>query len=360
MADKHEDQAGQSRKTEETEPVQLTKKNFIVRKPIATAVIVATFALAIIVGRIGGLSQVINAIISGGMWALMATGLTLILGVMNVPNFFHGESFMVGSYVAFFIFNPINKYLMKNPHPLVGAVAPFLGFIIAAFVGFGLGMGLERLVFHPLRVRTKARWVMNSFLLTVGVSFIMTNGTNLVLGPNFRGIPRYWNVNPITIITARLTLDRVVAFAIAAVALIGLYYFMRKTKTGRAIRAVSQDEDGASMVGVNINRIHTLTFGLGTAMAALAGACLLFMFQAYPTVGLKPLYFSWYVVMLVGLGNVSAAVIGGFIVAVLQTATQQFFGVAWEEVVPTAVMMLVLIVAPSGIFGSEVKGVQEQ
>jgi branched-chain amino acid transport system permease protein len=358
MADKQH--AEESRENQELESSQLEKKNFLIRKPIATAVIFATLVLMFVVGRIGGLSQVINAIISGGMWALMATGLTLILGVMNVPNFFHGESFMVGSYVAFFIFNPINKYLMQNPSPFLGAIAPFIGFIIAAVVGFGLGMGLERLVFHPLRVRTKARWVMNSFLLTVGVSFILTNGTNLVLGPNFRGIPRYWDVSPVTIITARMTIDRIIAFGIAAAALIGLWYFMRKTKTGRAIRAVSQDEDGASMVGVNINRIHTLTFGLGTAMAALAGAALLFMFQAYPTVGLKPLYFSWFVVMLVGLGNVSAAVIGGFIVAVLQTATQQFFGVAWEEVVPTVIMMLVLIVAPSGIFGSEVKGVQEQ
>jgi len=358
MADKQ--QTGQTQAQQEPEPVQMGRKNILIRKPIATAVIFATLVLMIVVGRIGGLSQVINAIISGGMWALMATGLTLILGVMNVPNFFHGESFMVGSYVAFFIFGPINKYLMKNPSPFLGAIAPFIGFIVAAVVGFGLGMGLERLVFHPLRVRTKARWVMNSFLLTVGVSFILVNGTNLVLGPNFRGIPRYWDVSPITIFTARMTVDRIIAFAIAAIALIGLWYFMRRTRTGRAIRAVSQDEDGASMVGVNINRIHTLTFGMGTAMAALAGAALLFMFQAYPTVGLKPLYFSWFVVMLVGLGNVSAAVIGGFIVAVLQTATQQFFGVAWEEVVPTVIMMIVLIVAPSGIFGSEVKGVQEQ
>jgi branched-chain amino acid transport system permease protein len=114
------------------------------------------------------------------------------------------------------------------------------------------------------------------------------------------------------------------------------------------------------MVGININFIYTLTFGLATAMAAFSGACLLFMFQAYPTVGLKPLYFAWYVVMLVGLGNVSGAIIGGFIVAFLQTATQQFIGIAWEEVIPTLVMMLVLLVAPSGIFGSEVKGIQEQ
>ena len=96
------------------------------------------------------------------------------------------------------------------------------------------------------------------------------------------------------------------------------------------------------------------------AMAAMAGASLLFLFQAYPTVGLKPLYFSWFVVMLVGLGNVAGAFVGGFLVALLQTATQQFIGIAWEDVVPTFVMILVLLIAPSGIFGSEVKGIQEQ
>ena len=84
------------------------------------------------------------------------------------------------------------------------------------------------------------------------------------------------------------------------------------------------------------------------------------MFQAYPSVGLKPLYFSWYVVMLVGLGNVYGAIVGGFIVALLQTGTQQFIGIAWEDVVPTVAMIIVLVLVPSGIFGSEVKGVQEQ
>jgi branched-chain amino acid transport system permease protein len=84
------------------------------------------------------------------------------------------------------------------------------------------------------------------------------------------------------------------------------------------------------------------------------------MFQAYPTVGLKPLYFAWYVVMMAGLGNVVGAIVGGFIVAVLQAATQQFVGIAWEDVIPTVVMIIVLLIVPSGIFGSEVKGVQEQ
>jgi branched-chain amino acid transport system permease protein len=209
-------------------------------------------------------------------------------------------------------------------------------------------------------VRTKSGWVMNAFLLTVGISFIMTNGTTLTLGPNFRGIPRYWDVEPLEFLGVRIAVDRIVAFFVAIASIVALWFFLRRTRTGRAIRAVSQDETGAQMMGINLNFVYPLTFALATALAAISGASLLFMFQAYPTVGLKPLYFAWYVVMMAGLGNVVGAIVGGFIVAVLQTATQQFVGIAWEDVIPTAVMIIVLLVVPSGIFGSEVKGVQEQ
>ena len=150
------------------------------------------------------------------------------------------------------------------------------------------------------------------------------------------------------------------AFAIALVVIGALWLFLQRTSTGRAIRAVSQDETGAQMVGINLDGIQTLTFAIATATAALAGASLLFMYPAYPLVGLNPLYYSWYVVMLVGLGNVPGAILGGFMVALVQTATQQFFGLSWINVIPTALMIIVLLVAPSGIFGSEVKGIQEQ
>jgi branched-chain amino acid transport system permease protein len=307
-----------------------------------------------------GPSQVINSIVTGGMWALLAVGLALVFGVMNIPHFAHGESFMVGAYVAYAVFNPIHNQLKENANGFLSVVAPFAGFASAFVAGLILGVILERLIFYQLRKRTKSGWIMNAFLLTVGISFVMTNGTTLIVGPNFRGIPRYWDVKPLEILGVRFTVDRIVAFAIAIVTIVALWFFLRQTRTGRAIRAVSQDETGAELVGINLNFIHTLTFSLATATAALAGACLLFLFQAYPTVGLKPLYFAWYVVMLAGLGNVVGAIVGGFIVALLQTATQQFVGIAWEDVIPTVVMIAVLILVPSGIFGSEVKGVQEQ
>lgn len=326
------------------------------------AVIVIGFSLlvALVIAIETGPAQLANVVVTGGMWALLAAGLALVFGVMNIPHFAHGESFMVGAYVGYFVFTPLHNYLKDHPNGLLGALAPIIGVIAAMIGGAILGAVLERLVFAPLRKRTRAGWVMNTFLLTVGLSFILTNGTTLTLGPNFRGIPRYYDVPPLEFLGMRVAVDRIVAFAIAVVTIAALTLFMQKTRTGRAIRAVSQDETGAQIVGINLGFIHTLTFSLATAMAAMAGAALLFMFQAYPTVGLKPLYFSWYVVMLVGLGNVYGAIVGGFIVALLQTATQQFIGIAWEDVVPTVVMILILILVPSGIFGSEVRGIQEQ
>jgi branched-chain amino acid transport system permease protein len=326
----------------------------------AAIVIGFSLALAILIAVETGPAQLANVVVTGGMWALLAAGLALVFGVMNIPHFAHGESFMVGAYVGYFVFTPLNNYLQDNPSGLLAFFAPIIGALAALLFGAILGAVLERLIFAPLRRRTRTGWVMNTFLLTVGLSFILVNGTTLVLGPNFRGIPRYYDVPPIEFLGMRLTVDRLFAFAVAIITIVVLALFLQRTRTGRAIRAVSQDETGAELVGINIGFIHTLTFSLATATAAMSGATLLFMFQAYPTVGLKPLYFAWYVVMLVGLGNVYGAVVGGFIVALLQTATQQFIGIAWEDVVPTVVMILILILVPSGIFGSEVKGIQEQ
>lgn len=349
--------------TTEELPVRVDKTNLWVQikdNLPAVIVILVSIGLAAAILIQGGSSILVNTIITGGIYALLAVGLALVFGVMNIPHFAHGESFMVGGYVAFYVFAPIQEALRGSSNTFLIYASPFAGIIAAGIVGAILGVLIERFIFAPLRHRTKSGWVMNAFLLTVGISFIMTNGATLTIGPNFRGIAKYWEVPILEFWGLRLVVDRLVAFGIAIVTIAILVWFLRFTQTGRAIRAVSQDETGAQLVGINLDFIQTLTFAIATAMAAMAGAALLFLFKVYPTVGLMPLYFSWYVVMLVGLGNVGGAVIGGFIVAILQSTTQLFLEISWETVVPTAIMILVLLIAPSGIFGSEVKGVQEQ
>jgi len=330
------------------------------RNTAAIVVGVVSLAILVLVAVGGGPAQVGTTLVTGGMWALMAIGLSLIFGVMNIPHFAHGESFMVGSYSAWFVFTPISNHLATNPNRFLSAVAPFIAMGAAAAVGALVGVLLERTLFAALRHRTKEGWVMNAFLMTAGLSFVMTNGATLVLGPDYRGVPQYWDVPPAELLGVRFPVDRLIAFAVALVVILLVWLFLQRTRTGRAIRAVSQDETGAQMVGINLDSIQTLTFALATATAALAGAALLPMYPAYPNVGLNPLYYSWFVVMLVGLGNVPGAILGGFMVALFQTATQQFIGISWINVVPTIIMVIVLLIAPSGIFGSEVKGIQEQ
>jgi branched-chain amino acid transport system permease protein len=135
---------------------------------------------------------------------------------------------------------------------------------------------------------------------------------------------------------------------------------MTYTRTGRAIRAVSQDENGALMVGIGIKGILMLTMSLSCALAAIAGASLLFMYPSYPSVGLEPLYMAWFVVILAGLGNVLGAVMGAFMVALLKVLTVEYIGSGWDFVVASAVIIVVLIFKPSGIFGSEVRGVLDK
>lgn len=308
----------------------------------------------------GGSFILINTIVTGGMWALLSVGLSLVFGVMNIPNFAHGEFFLAGSFTAFFVFTPIRDLLSESQSPVLGYLAPFAAIIAAAVVGLILGGVLEVLVFRQLRQRSREQWVMNSFLLTVGISVILINGLQIVWGANFKGIPQYWKFDPVDIFGVPISVDRLVAFGIAALTIVIFWYFMQRTQTGRAIRAVAQDETGAQMVGISLNRILLLTLALSGALAAMAGASLLFMFPAYPSAGLRPLYVAWYVVILVGLGNVSGAIVGGFMVALLQNVTSFYVGPGWEDVIPTAVIILILIFKPSGLFGSEVKGVHEQ
>jgi branched-chain amino acid transport system permease protein len=302
----------------------------------------------------------VNTLVTGGMWALMAAGLALVFGVMNIANFAHGEFFMVGGLTAYFVFTPIQRLLRTDPSPVVAALAPFAGMLAALAVGALVGIFLEVVLFRQLRKRSRDGWVMNTFLLTAGVSVVIVNGSQLLFGTQFRGITRYWDVEPIQVLGVNLSFDRLMVFLIAIVTILAFWWFMRRSNLGRAVRAVSQDEVGAQMAGIDLNRIFVLTLALSCALAALAGAALLFMFPAYPTVGLKPLYVAWYVVILAGLGNVQGAIAGAFLVALLQTLTSYFIGVGWEDVVPTALIILILLFKPSGLFGSEVKGVWEQ
>lgn len=325
-------------------------------KTAAGITVLSSVVLAIAVAIDRGPFILANAVVMGGILALVAMGLAMVLGVMNVAQFAHGEFFMIGSLIAYFVFTPLAEHLTQNPNPILAFLAPLLT-IFCSLIGGGLaGAVTERLVFRELRKRSSENWVMNTFLLTVGITVILINGHQLLFGTDFKGIVRYWSGPPITLFDVFMSRDRVFTLALAILIIVIFWLFMSYTRTGRAIRAVSQDETGALMVGINLDGIMTLTMAIGCALAAFAGGCLLYMYPSYPTVGLEPLYLSWIIVILVGLGNIMGAFVGGFIVSLLKVVTVEYIGAGWDFVIPVAIIIIVLIFKPSGIFGTEVRG----
>jgi branched-chain amino acid transport system permease protein len=325
-----------------------------------TITFVITMIAAILASVDKGAYVFINTVVVGGMWALMAMGLTLMFSVMNIPNFSYGEYFMIGTLAAYFIFTPLKQYLNVHPNALLAWVAPVIAIFGAACAGGLAGAISEKVVFYRLRKRTREEWLLNCFTLTVGISVILINGHQLIFGADFKGIVNYWDVSPLRLLGVSISVERVFAFLLAVVTISLFWVFLKFSKIGKAVRAVSEDESGALMVGINYDNIQTLTMALGCGLAGLAGGTLLFMFPSTPTVGIAPLYYSWFVIIVVGMGNIVGAGIGGFLVALIQVLTRVYVGEGLEFVVPSALMIVILVFKPSGIFGAQVRSIWDR
>jgi branched-chain amino acid transport system permease protein len=298
------------------------------------------------------------AVLRGGMYSLMAVGLTLVFGVMNIANFAHGEFYMLGAFVGYFALRAFNAL------GLAGFAAPLLAIACAGLAVFVIAAAIERSLFRALRKRSKGQWLMNTFLLTLGISVILQNGAKLLWGAKYRGVTRMWKSESLDwLYGLGLPPDRLIGFLIA-VASIGLFVvFLNKTNTGRAIRAVSQDEVGASLVGINLGFIHTLVFALSGLLAGIAGASLLSITPAFPFMGAMPLYKSWFVLILVGMGNIGGSIVGGLILGFLEafatTYLSQYLGSGSQEFICLSVIIGILLMKPNGIFGKSVKSAME-
>jgi len=288
----------------------------------------------------------VTGLLRGGLYALMAVGLALVFGVMNICHFAHGEYYVIGAYAAYVA------------HVTLG-LDPVVAIVAAAGVSFVAGVITDKLLFYPLRRLSKGDWVMNAFLLTAGLSVVLQNSFRLTFGMNYKGITEYWTAS---FHLAGLTIpaDRAVAFVVALVAIGGMWFFLHETPTGRAIRAVSQDERGAMLAGIDLNWIQTLTFALGSMLAGLGGASLLSLSPAYPFAGTKPLMASWFVVTIAGLGNVEGAIVGGFIVGLFESVSYFYLGEGWQELASLMLLILILLFKPTGLFGTEIKSVWEK
>lgn len=287
------------------------------------------------------LDILIVGVLRGGMYVLIALGLALVWGVMKIPNFAHGEFYLIGAYSCYF---GIRNFGMPS----------IVAIIFAALIGFVFGAVVEKLTFCQLRKRNQGNWVTNTFLIAAGISFIIQNLAQYLFTANYFGVEKLFGGN-LQVGNIMVSADRLIAFIIAMVALLIFWLFLKKTRIGNAILAVSEHETGAMLMGVQINMVHTLTFSLSCMLCALAGAALISITPAYPTMGMQPNYSAWFVCILVGLGNIEGTLVGGFIVGLIEVLSSYYLGAEWQNAVSLSVIVLVLLIKPSGLFGKKAK-----
>ena len=283
----------------------------------------------------------ISGILRGGMYVLIALGLALVYGVMGIPNFAHGEYYLIGAYATYFALT------------LLG-VSPIIAILLGAVAGFVIGAVIEKLTFSPLRKRNTGDWVTNAFMIGAGIQLIIQDGAQYLFTANYYGVTQLFP-GSLAVAGINISNDRIIAFIIAVLALAGFWLLLKKTKTGISILAVADDEVGAMLMGVDIKKIHTLTYALSSMLAALAGGALISMTPAYPLMGTAPNLAAWFTVILVGVGNLSAVAIGGLMVGIIEVFSVYFFGAEWQNVISLSVIILILIFKPNGLFGRKQK-----
>jgi len=279
----------------------------------------------------------VSGLLIGGVYALVALGLTLIFGVMRIINFAHGTLMMLGMYAAFFL------YTRAGLHPYLAA--PLVG---AAF--FLVGVGLARGVIEPNRAAPES----NQLLLTLGVALFLENGALALFSPDYRSIrppDAAWTVH---LGEAVVNVARLVA-CLASVALaLGLWVFLRHTDTGRAIRAAAEEREGALLVGIDIRRLSAVAFGIGSAVVAVAGTLVTPFLYVAPDVGDVFNILAFVIVVLGGMGNFVGALLGGFLVGLAESLGAALLPGSLKQFPIFLLFVLVLLFRPTGLLGRRV------
>jgi len=283
----------------------------------------------------GIIQAIINGLLVGGLYALLGVGFSLVYGVMGIINLAHAALVMLGSYVTCTLF-------------LSTGLDPFLSIPIVAVVLFGFCWLVQKFLLNPL---IKRGFLGMTVVSTFGLNLFLINLALLIWSADYRSVVTSYSSIAFDIGDIRLPLVRVIILLVSLLLTWILWQFLQRSKTGRAIRAVGLNRDAAQLMGINVYRIYNITFGIGGAMAGVAGALLSPISSVTPFMGVPMLGIVFSVAVLGGLGNVSGAVLAGIILGVAQTVGVYFLGTAWQLAISYAIFILVLLVRPQGITG---------
>jgi branched-chain amino acid transport system permease protein len=277
---------------------------------------------------------VVNGLMTGAVYALVALGLTLIYGVLHIINFAHGALLTAAMFSAFFA------------HRLLG-LDPYVAAIMLTPLFFLLGYGLQRFVIGPV-ARGEDR---NILLVTLGLAIVIENALLYAFRGDTRTIDLPYAFNVIEIGPAFIAVPRVIAFGAVIIVALALWLIMQWTDTGKAIRAVAKEKLGAELTGIDVAHIYAVTFGLGTACLAIAACLLIPSYYVNPSAGNAFVLVAFTIVVLGGMGSVPGAVIGAFFVGVVESLSGLYLGESLGQIGIFVMFILVLLFRPTGLFG---------
>jgi len=281
--------------------------------------------------------QLVNGIMLGSVYSLVALGLTLIYGILHVPNFAHGHKYMWAAFTSLFLVVTFHTNYWVS--------------LVMAMIIMGLvGAGVERLVYRPLRDMPH----INSFIAAIGLLLVLESLSLIVWGADFRRFPATYET-PINILGVAITLQRLLVIVGAALLIILLQLFIKRTWLGASIEAVAQNPEGAQLVGISIDRVSSLTFGIGTALAAAAATLIAPIFLVYPTMGSMPNLKAFVVIIIGGMGSIPGAVIGGFMLGLIESLGGGYISTDYKDLFAFGALVTFLTFRPLGLFGKGVR-----
>ena len=285
------------------------------------------------------ITNLINGVSLGSIYAVIALGYTMVYGIAKMLNFAHGDVIMVGAYIVF----ALTSYAGVNP---------YLALVISMAACTLLGMAIDRFAYKPLRGASP----LAVLITAIGVSYFLQNMALLIFGSQAKSFTSIVNLPALTLAGGKITIsaETIVTIIVSLIIMVSLTLFVNKTKPGRAMLAVSEDKGAAQLMGVNVNATISLTFAIGSGLAAVAGVLLC---SAYPTLssqtGAMPGIKAFVAAVLGGIGSIPGAVIGGVLIGVIEILSRSYISSQMADAIVFAVLIIVLLVKPTGILGKK-------
>ena len=281
------------------------------------------------------ITQVLNGLQLGSIYALVALGYTMVYGIILLLNFAHGDIIMVGAYISWLVMSKLGL------NPAIAVVLSIVGCML-------LGVLIDKVAYAPLRDAPR----LSILITAIGVSYFLENGSQLLFGADAKVVPPYTSVSNIQVGDLTLSFSAIVTVVVTAVATVVLTFLVQKTKLGKAMRAVSEDMGAARLMGINVNSTISFTFAVGSALAGIGAVlyCMAYT-QASPTMGIMLGTKAFVAAVLGGIGSIPGAVIGGLLVGFAEVFVSAIGLSVWQDAVVFLLLIVVLIVKPTGLLG---------